>query len=255
MNIYILNAMEEEEDIDLIDPLSKEWDVIDVDDLLFPHKPEWTKNSVSFLVTRLNKTKCNQKEAKATAQARKEAAAAAKETATRKRTRGKGKDDGVGGSKDVESRPGTGRETSKAKTKVKPRPKVGVIRRSRSVEEQIDAGGGWDQQRGEEVDVRQSDAVEPRVSYERGTHRQSTDVEPRVDTPSSTRSHDKTPEDKHSDNGSNVTSPPLSPKSSTERIPGKGKAKASDADDGDVLSDPTQPTTPPPKRKPSCILP
>jgi hypothetical protein len=53
MNIYILNAMEQEEDVTLVDPLSKEWDAIDVDDLEFPHKPIWTKDSVSSLHTRL----------------------------------------------------------------------------------------------------------------------------------------------------------------------------------------------------------
>jgi hypothetical protein len=53
MNIYILNAMEQEEDVTLVDPLSKEWDAIDVDDLEFPHKPIWTKDSVSSLHTHL----------------------------------------------------------------------------------------------------------------------------------------------------------------------------------------------------------
>jgi hypothetical protein len=177
----------------------------------------------------------------------------------------------VRGSKDVDSRPVSGGETSKVKAKVKPRAKVGVIRRSRSVEGRIDMGGDGDRQGGEAGNDRQSLVIEPRVgaveatnspstTFEPAQLRQSTKDEPRasdeqganqqsthIDTPSS--------QDESSEDGSNITSPPLSPKPSTERFPGKGKAKGVDPGDGDFLSDPTQPRTPSPQGKPSCLVP
>jgi hypothetical protein len=46
MNIYCLDAMGDEEDVSLIDPLSKEWDGILFEKLNYVHKPMWTRNSV-----------------------------------------------------------------------------------------------------------------------------------------------------------------------------------------------------------------
>jgi hypothetical protein len=46
MNIYSLDAMEAEEDVSLIDPLSKEWDGILFNKLDYVHKPMWTRHSV-----------------------------------------------------------------------------------------------------------------------------------------------------------------------------------------------------------------
>jgi hypothetical protein len=138
-------------------------------------------------------------------------------------------------SKDVEQRVG---EESGA-VAPKPKPTFEQIRQPKDT-------GSEDEQAN-----RHSTEFEPRV----GTMEQSTDVEPQGNTPlSPTASHsrDKTPQDKSSGDGSDVTSPPLSPKSSTERF--VGKAKAFDTDDGDFLTDPTRPMTPTPLCKSSFAL-
>jgi hypothetical protein len=48
--------MEDEGDVSLVDPLSKEWEAIPVEDLGYVHKPVWTKNSVSRCRIALGKT-------------------------------------------------------------------------------------------------------------------------------------------------------------------------------------------------------